>query len=241
MVSENTLPPPLCQDDYDEVKFWTEKAYDEYQKRNDGDTDGLATKKARRGHPSITDDTDEKHPYLEDSTGKAVDRYRLNRISDKARKIFNSLKTANVAPSSWGRMGLDVYDYFKIEMVCAFEEFRFCEGSWKLERWASRAYASWMQGVRKRKDAGHLKTKRKRSTSEDSHRPIDDSGLLKIDSDHDTDTATFSVPPAPSPALFSAASVASDAVTPIQPPISDKVVNLSESQIQDPCVRSQIL
>lgn len=197
-MSENTLPPPLCHDDYEDVKFWTEKAYDEYQRRNDGDTDG-----------------------------------RLNRISDKARKIFNSLKTANMAPSSWGRMGLDVYDYFKIEMVCEFEEFRFCEGSWKLERWASRAYASWMQGVRKRNEAGHSKEKRKRSTSEDSHHSIDDSGLLKIDSDHETDTAiaTFPAPLAPSPSLSSATSPALGAAMLIQSPSSDETAILAESQM----------
>lgn len=100
LVSKDTLPPPLCQEDFESVKFWTEKSYDEYQKRNDSDTDGLATKKPRRGRPSNLDGNEDKHPYLEDNMGTPVDRSRLIKFSDKAHKIFNSLKSASFAAPS---------------------------------------------------------------------------------------------------------------------------------------------
>lgn len=155
-MSKHVLPPPLCHEDYESIKFWTEKSYNEYQKRNDGDTDGLATRKPRRGRPSKSDENEDKHPYLEDDTGASVDRSQLNKFSDKVRKVFNSLKTASLAAPSWGRLGLDASDYIKIEMASEFEEFRLCEGFWKLEQWASRAYGSWMQGVRRNENDSEI-------------------------------------------------------------------------------------
>ena len=85
-------PPSLLQTDYKSVKFWLEKAYKEYQKRDDGNTNGLAIRKPRHGRPSnSSEDDDEKHLYLEDGEGVPVDRYQLAKFGDKARKIFNSL------------------------------------------------------------------------------------------------------------------------------------------------------
>jgi hypothetical protein len=48
-----------------------------------------------------------------------------------------------------------------------FKEFRPCESSWNLDRWAPRAYASWTQNVRRQEGESekHSRTKRKRSTS----------------------------------------------------------------------------
>jgi hypothetical protein len=39
------IPPPLHQKDYKMVNFWSEKAYEEHIKHNDGETDGFATRK----------------------------------------------------------------------------------------------------------------------------------------------------------------------------------------------------
>jgi hypothetical protein len=62
----------LCQD-YPNVRYWMEKAYDEYLKAENGDTDGLATRKPRRGRPLNNDEEDnDKHPYLEDHEGIPV-------------------------------------------------------------------------------------------------------------------------------------------------------------------------
>jgi hypothetical protein len=54
-----------------------------------------------------------------------------------------------LAPSTWGQLGLDAYEYFRIEMMTEFEEFRLSKGSWKLDRWAARAYVSWRQNIRR--------------------------------------------------------------------------------------------
>ena len=78
-------PPSLLQTDYKSVKFWLEKAYEEYQKRDDSNTNGLAIRKLRRGRPSnSSEDDDKKHPYLEDGEGVPVDQHRLAKFGDKA-------------------------------------------------------------------------------------------------------------------------------------------------------------
>ena len=200
------IPPPLHQKDYQKVNFWSEKSYEEHIKRDDGETDGFATRKPRRGRPSnISEEDDEKsaYPYLEDDTGVPVDRQRLTKFGDRARKVFNSLKHADLAPASWGLLGLDAYEYFKIEMVSEFREFRLCEGFWKLNRWAARAYASWIQNIRRQEGvpAKHTRMKRKRSTSPKHVPLLNDTGLIKMDefegSTPDAPTVTVSLPVAP--------------------------------------------
>jgi hypothetical protein len=62
----------LCQE-YPNVRYWMEKAYNEYLRVEDGDTNGLATRKAKHGWPSKNDeDNNNKHPYLKDQEGIPV-------------------------------------------------------------------------------------------------------------------------------------------------------------------------
>ncbi|GLB43660.1 hypothetical protein LshimejAT787_1401720 [Lyophyllum shimeji] len=153
--SGNTLqtfrsdPPPLNEADYPLLRFWHEKTFNEFAKLDDGDTDGLAVKKPKRGRPAIDDD-DDKHPYLETKNGTRVDRLRLRTIGDWTRQHFNSFHDANAAPATWGQISHQAYKYFRIEMLTEFEEFRYCDSDWKLKLWASRKYTSWMQNKRRR-------------------------------------------------------------------------------------------
>ncbi|KAF8225222.1 hypothetical protein L208DRAFT_1380721 [Tricholoma matsutake] len=63
-------PPSLLQTNYKSIKFWLEKAYEEYQKPDGGNTNSLAIRKPRHGQPlNSSEDDDEKHPYLEDGEG----------------------------------------------------------------------------------------------------------------------------------------------------------------------------
>ncbi|GLB39462.1 hypothetical protein LshimejAT787_0606240 [Lyophyllum shimeji] len=153
--SGNTLqtfrsdPPPLNEADYPLLRFWHEKTFNEFAKSDDGDTDGLAVKKPKRGRPAIDDD-DDKHPYLETKNGTHVDRLRLRTIGDRTWQHFNSFHDANAAPATWGQISHQAYKYFRIEMLTEFEEFRYCDSDWKLKLWASRKYTSWMQNKRRR-------------------------------------------------------------------------------------------
>jgi hypothetical protein len=193
------LPPPLCRTDYKNVKFWIEKSYEEHLKHDDGNTSGhgLVIKKPKRGRPfkfNSSEDDDEKHPYLEDEDGIPVDRQRVSKFNDRARKIFNTLKHADLAPASWGQLGLEAHEYFKGEMMSEFKEFRLCEGSWKLDRLASRVYASWKQNIRKNENENenemgmHSRKKKKRSISPN---PMNDASSINMD---DSDVGTSRTP-----------------------------------------------
>lgn len=142
-------PPFLRSADYPLVRFWRRSAYDQFLKRGNGETDGLATTKPRRGRPS-NDESGEKHPYLETKNGTPVDSIRLRTIGDRTRQHFTTFQRAKVAPPSWGQLDHDCFTYFRIEMYTEFEEFRYCEDHWKLNFWAQRKYTSWSQTIRKR-------------------------------------------------------------------------------------------
>jgi hypothetical protein len=191
------LPLPLIKEDHPSICFWTRKEFDEFNARNDGETDGLASKKTRRGRPS--NDDEEKHPYLENEDGTPVDHYRLNMFANKARRLFESMRSANVAPTSWAKMTNEVYEYFRIEMLSEFNEFRFCDGNWKLDLWATRAYGSWMQRTDENEGSSRPSKKRRKISNLESPSPsvnvasiLDDSTLFKID---DGDAAIISMTP----------------------------------------------
>lgn len=44
-----------------------------------------------------------------------------------------SVSDMELAPSTWGQLGLDAYEYLRIGMMTEFEEFRLSKGSWKLD------------------------------------------------------------------------------------------------------------
>lgn len=141
------LLPPLIKENYPSICYWTRKEFDEFITRNDRETDGLALKRTQRGRPS--NDNEEKHPYLENKDGTSVDHYRLNMFGNKACRLFESMCAANIAPMSWAKMSSQVYEYFRTEMLSEFNEFRFCDGNWKLDLWATQTYGSWMQRIHK--------------------------------------------------------------------------------------------
>jgi len=125
------------------------------------------------------------------------------KFGDRAHKVFNSLKHADLAPASWGLLGLDAYEYFKIEMVSEFREFCLCEGFWKLNWWVACAYALWIQNIRRQEGvpAKHTRMKRKHLTSPKHVPLLNNTGLIKMDkfkgSTPDAPTVTVSLPVAP--------------------------------------------
>ncbi|KAF5383071.1 hypothetical protein D9615_004973 [Tricholomella constricta] len=99
ILSLKAPPRSLKAEDYEDVKFWTEKAYDACLKRNDGDTDGLATKKARRGRPTMT-----RTSIHTSKTTWDFPSAELAKVGDKAQKVFNSLTSKALAPQTWGQL-----------------------------------------------------------------------------------------------------------------------------------------
>lgn len=183
------LPAPLDPKDYRRIQFWTAKSFETYCNDLVGETDGLATRHKKRGRRPKDDEDDDRHPYLETVDGTSVAREVLVKVGQKARRLWQALNTAGLAPSSWGKASEVAYTYFNSQMLneADFQFFRYCEGNWKLNRWATKAYASWKHNHLKtaegddRKAARNLKRKRE---------ALDDPGLFQISDDENRDSSS---------------------------------------------------
>ena len=158
-----------------------------YCKASTGETDGLATQQKRRGRRRKSECNEDRYPYLENADGSPIPQETIVKVGQKARRLWQGMNTAGLAPPSWGKASEKAYKYFNSEMLNEprFEFFRYCEGNWKITRWATRAYASWARNHFKSSDAGDSKTpcatKRKRDQ-------LDDPLLLQIDDDKTEDS-----------------------------------------------------
>ena len=171
------------------MRFWTAKSFEAYCGNLAGETDGLATQQRKPGRSKKSESNQNRHQYLENMDGSAVPREILVKVGQRARRLWQSLNTAGVAPSSWGKASEHVYKYFNSEMLSdpEFQFFRYCDGNWKLMRWAAKAYSSWTHNHIKPSNAGENKTPR---TTKRKHDPLDDPLLLQIDDDDDKEDNT---------------------------------------------------
>lgn len=194
LSTRQELPPPLNRKDYRQVRFWTLKSFEAYRNDLAGETDGLATHQKRRGRCPKSKDTKYRYPYLENADGSTVSREILEMVGQRARRLWQSMNAVGHAPPSWGKASENAYVYFNSEMLNEpkFIFFRYCEGNWKITRWATKAYPSWVHNHIKSSDAGHSKTphsnKRKRED-------LDDPLLLQIDDDENESTPSANSTP----------------------------------------------
>jgi hypothetical protein len=86
----------------------------------------------------------------------------------------------------WGKASETAYTYFNSEMlnIPELDFFRYCEGNWKVIRWATEAYSSWAHNYLKPKEAVDTKTVR---VNKQKHDLLDDPSLLQIDNDKEKD------------------------------------------------------
>lgn len=147
----------------------------------------MATQQKRRGRRRKSESTEDRYPYLENVDGTAVSREILIKVGQKARRLWQGMNSAGLAPSSWGKASENAYKYFNSEMLNkpGFEFFRYCEGNWKITRWATKAYASWAHNHLKSSDAGDTKIPR---VAKRKHEQLNDSQLLQIDDDKNENT-----------------------------------------------------
>jgi hypothetical protein len=192
-VSKDT-PPPLDPKDYPSVRFWTAKAFEAYCISLTGETDGMATQQKRRGRRRKDDDNEDRYPYLENVDGTPVPWDVIVKIGQKARRVWHTLNDIGQAPASWGKASETAYSYFNSEIlnVPELEFLRFCEGNWKVTRWATKAYASWAHNYLRSKDA--LDAAKPARVNKRKRELLDDPSLLQIDDDKDEDDVTAQSP-----------------------------------------------
>lgn len=198
-LASNTLlpcedaPPPLDPKEYPQVRFWTAKSFEAYSDGLTGETDSMATQQKQRGRRRKSETCDDPHPYLENKDGSVVPREILVKVGQKARRVWQAMHAVGVAPSSWGKASEVAYKYFNSEMLNSheFEFFRYCEGNWKITRWATKAYPSWAYNHIKSIDAGDNKMLRSSKRKRDL---LDDPSLIQIDDDKNENVSPPSDP-----------------------------------------------
>jgi hypothetical protein len=100
--------------------------------------------------------------------------------------VWHTLHNISLAPPLWGKASETAYTYFNSEMlnIPELNFFRYCEGNWKVIRWATEAYSSWAHNYLKPKEAIDTKTVR---VNKQKHDLLDDPSLLQIDNDKEKD------------------------------------------------------
>ena len=193
MSTTKELPNPLDPKNYSQVRFWTAKSFELYCDNLTGETDGLATQLKRRGPRRKSESHDDPHPYLENMDGSAVPRETLIKVGQKARRLWQTMSANGLAPSSWGKASETAYIYFNSEMLNEpeFHFFRYCEGNWKITRWATKAYASWARNHIRANEADNRRTPHANKRKRD---PLDDPSLIQIDDDKDDNNAITALP-----------------------------------------------
>ena len=154
--------------------------------------------------------------------GTLVSWEMIVKFGQKARRVWQTLHDVDQAPHSWGKASETAYKYFSSEMlnVPEFEFFRYCEGNWKVMRWATKAYASWAHNHLKPKESVDTKTARVNKQKRDL---LDDLSLLQIDSEKVEDDDTTQ---SPEPNAVQNISVSKPAHTPPVPTLVPTQVSL---------------
>lgn len=119
-------PEPLDQDDYPCVLYWRESDWATHCERQ---------KDLGRTMPKLG--------FLTDDEGNPVAESRMKKFMSHAKHAWNELYRLRLDPASWTKKTPRAASYFSHIMKTDFPEFGYCEGDWKVERFAIIKYPDW--------------------------------------------------------------------------------------------------
>lgn len=128
--------PDTCDKaDYPDVKFWTLVEWQQYQSKFGG----------------------KKLDFLTNEDGETIGKNRLKEMSAEARILFNELYRHRKDPETWSARHVVAGAFVSNSMRQKFPEFRWCEGDWKVQAFATARYPNWAADSR---GVGRLKRSR---------------------------------------------------------------------------------
>ena len=136
VLNISEAPEILDESDYPQVSYWYESNWMENNERQ---------KDCRK---SVS-----KLGFLTDQNGNPVTESRIKEFTSQARQLWTELYRHRLDPTSWTKKTLTAASYFAHEMKGRFSEFRYCDGNWKVERFAIIKYPDWCRDGR---DTGRL-------------------------------------------------------------------------------------
>jgi hypothetical protein len=126
-------PPECDQLDFGDVGFWTRAEWLRHQKSCE-----------ERGRDF------KKLGFLTDVDGQPLNDDQIDKMTKHARLLWNSLYKQREDPETWGVRSMFASEYFSNNMRIKFPEFRWCEGDWKVQTFATVRFPDWSQDVRKK-------------------------------------------------------------------------------------------
>lgn len=124
-------PETLYEADYPDVPYWNESDWTNHVERQ-----------RNLGRPIS------KLGFLTDEDGKLIVESRIKEVASHAKQAWNELYRHRLDPSSWMKKTPSAASFFAHMMKVEFPEFCFCDGNWKVERFAIIKYPDWCRDVR---------------------------------------------------------------------------------------------
>lgn len=124
-------PEALDEEDYPDVPYWRESDWMNH-----------AEQQKERGRIVS------KLGFLTGEDGSSVTEFRIKQFMSHAKHVWNELYRSRHDPCSWTKKTQSTAAYFENDMKVKFQEFRFCEGNWKVERFAIIKYPDWCRDAR---------------------------------------------------------------------------------------------
>jgi hypothetical protein len=136
LVPEQPAPQSLHEEDYPDIPYWREQSWVKYfeEQRERGNTP------SRLG-------------FLTDDDGDPVTESRIKTFMTTAKQAWNELYRLRLDPKSWTKKTPKAASYLAYIMKKNYDEFRYCDGDWKIERFAIVKYPDWCRDAR---DSGRL-------------------------------------------------------------------------------------
>ena len=89
-----------------------------------------------------------KLQFIEDEDGEPVSPDRLAKMTKTAKELWNELYSARSDPATWSKKLHSNSQYFARTMQLEYPEFRYCDGNWKADAFATIRFPDWNRADR---------------------------------------------------------------------------------------------
>ena len=124
-------PGPLDEEDYPDVLYWNEQSWIKHIER-------------QRDRGEVIP----RLGFLTDDMGNPVAESQIKAFTSIAKQAWNELFRHRLDPSSWTKKTPKAASYLAHVLKTNFTEFRYCDGDWKVERFAVIKYPDWCRDAR---------------------------------------------------------------------------------------------
>ena len=124
-------PQPLDEENYPDMRYWHEEDWIKHTER-------------QRDRGEVIP----RLGFLTDEDGDLVTESRIKIFTSTAKQAWNELYRHRLDPNSWTKKTPKAASYLASVLKTNFAEFCYCDGDWKVERFAIIKYPDWCRDAR---------------------------------------------------------------------------------------------